>query len=55
MLDTYYGAFTIEFCELEVYADELLRSNPGSICRDDLKEGRRVFKRMFVCLNAFKK
>ena len=25
------------------------------MCREDLKEGRRVFKRMFVCLDACKK
>ena len=42
VLDAYYGAFTAEFFELETYADEFLRSNPGSIvnveiCRDDLK------------------
>ena len=25
------------------------------ICRDDLKEGRRIFKGIFVCLNVCKK
>ena len=25
------------------------------ICRGDLKEGRRIFKRIFVCLNVCKK
>ena len=60
VLDAYFGYFTTEYYELEAYVDELLRSNPGStmkveICREDLKEGRRVFKRMFVCLDACKK
>ena len=49
-----------KFSKFEAYADELLSSNPGStvnveICRDDLKEARRIFKRIFVCLNACKK
>ena len=60
VLDAYSGAFTTEFSELEAYSDELLRSNPGSIvnvkiCGDGLKEGRRIFKSAFVCLNACKK
>ena len=25
------------------------------ICRDDLKEGRSIFKRILVCLNVYKK
>ena len=60
VLDAYFRAFTIEFSELEAYANELLRSNPSStvnveICRNDLKDGRRIFKRIFVCLNVYKK
>ena len=60
VLDAYSNAFTTEFYELEASADELLRINPGSIvniaiCIDDLKKGRRIFKRIFVCWNAFKK
>ena len=56
VLDAFYGAFANEFYELEAYIDELLRSNPSftvnvEICRDDLKEGKRIF----VCLNAYKK
>ena len=56
VLDAYFRAFTTEFYELEAYVDELLRSNPGSIvnmeiCRDDLKEGRKIL----VCLNAYNK
>ena len=55
VLDAYFGAFTIEFFELEAYANELLRSNRSStvnveICRNDLKYGRRIF----VCINACK-
>ena len=60
VLDAYYGAFTTEYSKFEAYIDELLRSNPNSImkvelCKDELSNGRRVFKRMFVCLNAYKK
>ena len=49
MLDAYFRCFTIEYFELEAYVDELLRSNPGStmkeeMCREDLKEGRRVLR-----------
>ena len=56
VLDAYTRAFTIEFSEFQAFADELLRSNASStvnveICRDDLKEGRRIF----ICLNACKK
>ena len=56
VLDAYSEAFKIEFSELEAYAYKLLRSNPVSIvkvevCRDDLKEGRRII----VCLNVYKK
>ena len=56
VLDAYSEAFITEFSELEAYVDELLRSNPCSIVNveifiDDLKEGKRIF----VCLNAYKK
>ena len=57
VLDAYSRAFTTEYSELEAYVDELLRSNPDStvkveLCRDELSNERRVFKRMFVCLDA---
>ena len=60
VLDAYFGAFATEFSKLKAYSNEMLRSNLGSIvkvviCRDDLKEGMRVFKRLFVCLYAYKK
>ena len=53
VLDSYLGTFTSEYLELEAYVDELMRSNPGSkvvveLSRDDLRENRRVVKRMFV-------
>ena len=56
VLDAYSGAFTTEFSEFQAFANELLRSNPSStmnveICRNDLKEGRRIF----ICLDACKK
>ena len=57
VLDAYYEAFTIEYSELEAYIDELLRSNPRStmkieLCKDELSKGNRVFKIIFVCLDA---
>ena len=60
LLDAYSGAFTTEYSELEAYADELLRSNSGStvkvdLCKDELSKGKRVFKIIFVCLDACKK
>ena len=60
VLDAYSGTLTSEYLELEAYADELMKSNLGSkvvveLSRDDLGENRRVFKRMFVCLDAFKR
>ena len=53
VLDAYSGYFTTEYSKLEAYVDELLRSNPGptmkvGMCREDIKEGRRVLKIMFV-------
>ena len=53
VLDAYSGYFTTEYSKLEAYVDELLRSNPGptmkvEMCREDIKEGRRVLKIMFV-------
>ena len=59
VLDAYYGVFTTKYYELKAYANELLRSNLGStmrleLCRDELSKAMRVFKRMFVCLDACK-
>ena len=55
VLDAYSRYFTTEYSELEVYVDELLRSNLGptmkvEMCREEIKEGRRVLKIMFVFL-----
>ena len=52
VLDVYFGSFTIKYYELEAYVDELLRSNPSStlmveMCKEYLKKGTRVFKRIF--------
>ena len=60
VLDAYSETFTSECSKLEAYAAKLMRSNPGSIVevelsRDELGEGRRMFKRMFVCLYACKR
>ena len=60
VLDAYSEAFTTEHSKLEAYVGELLRGNPGStvkveLCKDELSKGRRGFKRIFVCLDAYKK
>ena len=60
ILDAYSGTFISEYSELEAYEDELMRSNLGitikvELSRDELREGRRVFKRMFVYLYACKR
>ena len=51
------GSFRVEFGYLEAYAAALKRSNPGSkaeieLCKDALKEGQKVFRRMFVCFDV---
>ncbi|XP_048228242.1 uncharacterized protein LOC125369516 [Ricinus communis] len=53
-------SFKVEFGYLEAYAAVLKRSNPGTkaeieLCKEALKEGRRVFKRMFLCFDALKR
>ncbi|XP_050210068.1 uncharacterized protein LOC126660546 [Mercurialis annua] len=53
------GSFVKEFQYLEAYAAALKRSNPGTaaeiqVCRRSLKAGKRVFKRMFICFDAYK-
>ena len=60
VLDAYSSTFTSEYLELWVYADQLMKSNPWSaihveLLRDELREGRRVFKKMFLCLDACKR
>ena len=54
------GSFKVEFGYLEAYAAALKRSNPGTkaeieLCKNALQEGRRVFRRMFICFDACKK
>ncbi|XP_028784393.1 uncharacterized protein LOC114740415 [Neltuma alba] len=53
------GSFTDEFGRLEAYCNEVRSSNPGSdvsveLSREALEQGRRVFKRMYLCFNASK-
>ena len=63
VLDAYSRAFATKFMSWKIMLSNpgsIVRSNPGSIvnmeiCRDDLKEGRSIFKRIFVCLNVCKK
>ena len=54
------GSFVAEFRQLKAYADQVKKTYPGSVCEIDLckeklKEGRRVLKRMFICFDALKK
>ncbi|XP_028788217.1 uncharacterized protein LOC114744193 [Neltuma alba] len=53
------GSFVDEFSKLEAYCNELKVSNPGSdisveISNEALEQGRRVFRRMYLCFNAAK-
>ncbi|KAK4264572.1 hypothetical protein QN277_025731 [Acacia crassicarpa] len=53
------GSYVDEFNKLEAYLHELRTSNPGSdisveISKEALESGRRVFSRMYLCLNASK-
>ena len=55
------GSYKAEFNYLAAYpAAALKRSNPGTMaeiefCKESLKEGRRVFSRMFICFGALRK
>ncbi|KAK4267929.1 hypothetical protein QN277_024647 [Acacia crassicarpa] len=51
--------FVDEFAKLEAYCNELKQSNSRSdvsveLSRETLEQGRRAFRRMYVCFNAFK-
>ncbi|KAK4259587.1 hypothetical protein QN277_005903 [Acacia crassicarpa] len=53
------GGFLDEFDKLEAYCKELKVSNPGSdvsveLSPEALEQGRRVFRRMYVCFNSSK-
>ncbi|XP_028778511.1 uncharacterized protein LOC114735021 [Neltuma alba] len=53
------GSFVDEFSKLEAYCNELKVSNLGSdismeISNEALEQGRRVFRRMYLCFNAAK-
>ncbi|KAK4263778.1 hypothetical protein QN277_029151 [Acacia crassicarpa] len=53
------GGFLDEFDKLEAYCNELKVSNPGSsvsvkLSPEALEQGRRVFRRMYVCFNSSK-
>ncbi|CAH9125380.1 unnamed protein product, partial [Cuscuta epithymum] len=54
------GSFKVEFSYLAAYAASLKRSNPGTkaeidLDKEALKEGRRVFRRMFICFESCKR
>ncbi|KAK4269207.1 hypothetical protein QN277_022395 [Acacia crassicarpa] len=53
------GGFADEYKKLEAYCNELKVSNPGSdvsveLSGEALDQGRRVFRRMYICFNASK-
>lgn len=53
------GSYRVQFQQLEAYAAALKSSNPGTkgeieLCKESLKEHRRVFRRMFICFEAIK-
>ncbi|XP_028793439.1 uncharacterized protein LOC114749123 [Neltuma alba] len=53
------GSFVDEFSKLEAYYNELKVSDPGSdisveISNEALEQGKRVFRRMYLCFNAAK-
>ncbi|XP_016508009.2 uncharacterized protein LOC107825647 [Nicotiana tabacum] len=59
VLESLDGSFSDEYNKLEVYANELRESNPGSdvvvtLSKSALEEGRRRLLRMYVCLHALK-
>lgn len=53
------GSYKSQFGYLEAYAEALKRSNPGTkaeieLCKEGLKEGKRIFKRIFIMFHACK-
>ncbi|KAK4281002.1 hypothetical protein QN277_012552 [Acacia crassicarpa] len=59
IMEAMEGSFIDEFNKLEAYCNELKQSNPGSdvhveVSEEALEQGRRVFKRMYLCFNAAK-
>ncbi|XP_050229266.1 uncharacterized protein LOC126678406 isoform X2 [Mercurialis annua] len=52
--------YITEFARLDAYAGELRRTNPGSkveveLCPIRLRDGKRVFRRLFICFEACKR
>ncbi|KAK4264930.1 hypothetical protein QN277_026045 [Acacia crassicarpa] len=59
IMEAMEGSFMDEFSKIEAYCNELKLSNPGSdvhveVSEEALEQGRRVFKRMYLCFNAAK-
>ncbi|XP_049378217.1 uncharacterized protein LOC125843004 [Solanum stenotomum] len=53
------GSFLDEYNRLEVYANEIRMTNPGSdvvinLSKDAMVQGKRKFLRMYICFNAMK-
>ncbi|KAM3284145.1 hypothetical protein P3S67_022943 [Capsicum chacoense] len=60
ILEKLDGSFIDDFNKLEIYAQELRDTNPGSnvvinISKDVLVQGKRRFLRMYVCFEALKR
>ena len=54
------GSYIVEFEQLKAYIIHMKRTNTGSsceidLCKEKLKEGKRVFRRLFICFEALKK
>ena len=54
------GSYKVQFGYLASYAAALKRTNPRTsseidLCKESLKEGKRVFQRMFIYFDALKK
>ena len=54
------ASYKVQFGHLAAYADALKRTNPGTtaeinLCKDSLREGKRIFRRMCICFDALKK
>ncbi|XP_065855345.1 uncharacterized protein [Euphorbia lathyris] len=60
ILEQLDSSYKQEYATLEAYTSECMTTNPGSclkvdLKREDLRQGRRVFWRIFICFAALKK
>ena len=59
ILEEIEGSYIDEFAKLQAYCNEVRQSDPGTdawvqLSREELNNGKRVFKRMYMCFNAAK-